>query len=139
MRSLLRRTRAESLPRYLVILDSESRDFVGYTREVMHKAPVRESCFFEGEMGELRDEVSGENGSWSESEIIYLHVASHSQSSEVEEGQFRVVFAHDEHSFGKHQLFEIYGKTTSLFISSSNSNSKEKNKNSLEKRAISLV
>ena len=64
MRSLLRRTRAESLPRYLVILDSESRDFVGYTREVMHKAPVRESCLLESEMGEFRGVVSGEDRSW---------------------------------------------------------------------------
>jgi len=103
----------------------------------MHKAPVREACLFEGEMGALRCVILGEDRSRSRSQVVCLHVDSHSQSLAVEIGKIRVVFARDEHSFGKHQLFEIYEETTSSFIPSADSN--EKNRNSLEKRAMSLM
>jgi len=57
--------------------------------------------------------------------------------SKIGEGKIGVVFDHHEHSSGKHQLFEIYEKTTSLVIPSADSN--EKNRSSLAKRAISLM
>lgn len=73
----------------------------------MLEAPVGELSLLESEGGELRSVISGEDRSRGRSEIIYLHVASHSQSPKIGKGKIGVGFTHNEQSLRKNELFDI--------------------------------